>query len=278
MLYMVAETFFIYTHTFSTGVMYVGKGVYKRAFKLATSRANSPYWLRLFRVHGPPTVALVAGPMDEELSLLCEQMYIAKLRTLGIVLCNLTDGGDGVSGSVRTADQNKKNSALRKAYYLDNPAAREANSARLTAYNRQPEVIARNVLRLSALAKSPGERAKRIATLLTTTATAEYRQNMSTAQREAWRNPDIRAKFMRGIATRDSSKIAPAMKLLYADKNNHPRTDHTQYIFTHTSGLRFTGKRIDLCSAHGVNASQLTAVIRGRYKSTQGWSFTGVST
>jgi hypothetical protein len=216
--------------------------------------------------------------MEEELSLLCEQMYIAKLRALGIVLCNLTDGGEGVSGSVRTKDQNKKNSLLRKAYYASNPTAREASSARLTAYNKQPEVVARNVLRLSTIAKLPGDRAKRTAALLITTATIEYRQSMSIAQKEAWRNPDIRARFMRGIAARDSSKISPAMKLLYADKNNHPRTDHTQYIFTHTSGLQFIGKRIELCDAHGVNASQLTAVIRGRYKSTQGWSLTGVST
>jgi len=51
---------------------------------------------------------MVAKDVDEELAFLVEQERISQLRMAGVRLCNLTDGGDGTSGWIKTPEWRKK--------------------------------------------------------------------------------------------------------------------------------------------------------------------------
>lgn len=91
---------YVYLHRRSdTGqVFYVGKGKGDRAFR-ATSRNR--HWRNIVAKAGDPLVEFALRDADEELALLCEVELIDRFRRLGLRLCNMTDGGEGVSGLKR---------------------------------------------------------------------------------------------------------------------------------------------------------------------------------
>ena len=267
MPYMV-DIFFVYEHRFSNGVRYVGKGVAARPHMGPSQRKNSPYWLRLYDKYGAPTVTVLAGPVAEDLALLAEVERIAELKRLGVPLANLTDGGDGVSGHTWSLEERAQNSQRVRKWRQDNPTTASAITENLVAYNKRPEVVAENATRLN----TAEVRAKTVAKRLATTNTPEFREAASTRAKRLWADPDKREKLIARLKTRDTTKLAAAMSERFADKNKHPRTDHTVYCFVHKDGRVFRGKRIELCELFGVSATQLSAVINGRFKSTLGWS------
>ena len=101
--------FYVYEHLrLDTGaVFYVGKGTGKRCTVRSHHHRNE-FWQRTEKKAGGFTVCIVAKDVDEELAFLVEQERISQLRTVGIRLCNMTDGGDGTSGWVKTLEWRKK--------------------------------------------------------------------------------------------------------------------------------------------------------------------------
>jgi hypothetical protein len=95
--------FYVYEHIRldSNAVFYVGKGKGRRCFE---SRRRNLYWKRIVSKAGGFDVRVVVDGIDEELAFLAEQELISKLKTQGIVLANLTDGGEGVSGYNHTEE------------------------------------------------------------------------------------------------------------------------------------------------------------------------------
>lgn len=267
MPYMV-DIFFVYEHEFSNGVRYVGKGVAARPHRGPSHRKNSPYWLRLYDKYGAPIVKVLAGPMEEDLALLAEVERIAQLKRLGVPLANLTDGGDGVSGYTWSSEERAQNSQRVRRWREDNPATVSAITENLVAYNKRPEVVVENVARLN----TAEVRAKTVAKRLATTNTPEFREAASARAKRMWSDPAKREQIITRLKTRDTTKLAAAMSARFTDKNKHPRTDHTMYCFVHKDGRVFRGKRIELCDLFGVNATQLSSVVSGRFKSTLGWS------
>jgi hypothetical protein len=93
--------FYVYEHIRldTNAVFYVGKGKGRRCFE---SRRRNQHWKRIVSKAGGFDVRVVANNIDEELAFLAEQELISKLKTQGIVLANLTGGGEGASGYIHT--------------------------------------------------------------------------------------------------------------------------------------------------------------------------------
>jgi hypothetical protein len=101
--------FYVYEHLrLDTGaVFYVGKGTGKRCTVRSHHHRNE-FWQRTEKKAGGFCVRMVAKDVDEELAFLVEQERISQLRTVGIRLCNMTNGGDGTSGWVKTPEWKRK--------------------------------------------------------------------------------------------------------------------------------------------------------------------------
>ena len=81
-------------------VFYVGKGRGKRAY---TKSGRSQYWQNIVSKAGH-RVEIVHAQLTEQESLDLEVETIAKYRAQGYTLCNMTDGGEGSSGYVTSAE------------------------------------------------------------------------------------------------------------------------------------------------------------------------------
>lgn len=87
----------VYCHKRPTDgeVFYVGKGCAGRASR-SDSRNN--YWNNIVEKHGGFDVEVIAENLTEAEALKFEVALIKGLRKTGANLCNLTDGGEGISG------------------------------------------------------------------------------------------------------------------------------------------------------------------------------------
>lgn len=96
--------FYAYIHCKPDGVpFYVGKGHGKRSH----SMNNRSRWHKgIVKKYGPPLVAVLPCS-TETTSFELEKGLIKCLRRSGVVICNLTDGGEGSSGYV-TSDEAKQ--------------------------------------------------------------------------------------------------------------------------------------------------------------------------
>lgn len=126
--------FYVYEHLRSdTGaVFYVGKGTGKRCLVKSHHHRNE-FWQRTEKKAGGFCIRIVAKDVDEELAFLVEQERISQLRTVGIRLCNMTDGGDGTSGWVKTPEWRRKVGAAHRGKVVSKET-REKISKAATGY------------------------------------------------------------------------------------------------------------------------------------------------
>jgi len=117
--------------------MYVGKGKHNRAWEhLFREKTNKRLRNRLktLKKHNTmPVIGIYAG-LDEELSLLIEQELIARFgrKDLGKgSLYNLSDGGEGPSGYVFTAEAREKISLTHKGKKVSDETRRKMREAKL---------------------------------------------------------------------------------------------------------------------------------------------------
>ena len=89
--------FYTYEHIRpDTGaIFYVGKG---KGSRCTEKGKRNNYWKRIVRKAGGFEVRKLAEDIDEELAFLIECERISQLKELGVVLANMTDGGEGASG------------------------------------------------------------------------------------------------------------------------------------------------------------------------------------
>lgn len=89
--------FYVYEHIRkdTNAIFYVGKG---KEYRANSTKDRNQYWHNVVNKANGFTVNYVAKDLDEELAYLCEQERINQLKKLGVVLTNLTLGGEGASG------------------------------------------------------------------------------------------------------------------------------------------------------------------------------------
>ena len=102
------DQFYVYVHTRNdTGeTFYVGKGKGQRAFRNASS-GRSVHWHRVVKKHGH-TVLIVERFESEADAHSLERYLIASYAAIGHRLVNSTDGGEGTSGYVYSAESKEK--------------------------------------------------------------------------------------------------------------------------------------------------------------------------
>ena len=93
------EGFYVYLHIRKSDglVFYVGKGHNRRAWDICDCSRLNKYWQRTKSKHGIE-VKIYKDGMSNDCALTLEKIIIAKYRTLGHPLTNMTDGGDGFVG------------------------------------------------------------------------------------------------------------------------------------------------------------------------------------
>lgn len=103
--------FYAYIHCKPDGTpFYVGKGVLARVAK--KNRPHNPRHTRILNKYGADKV--LVGKMEcstEDIAFDLERGLIKRLRKMGVGIVNLTEGGDGASGAVRSPETRSKMSA-----------------------------------------------------------------------------------------------------------------------------------------------------------------------
>ena len=115
-----SEAYYVYEHTRNdtNQIFYVGKGkVGSRRSK--TRNGRNQYWHNVVNKAGFTAHKKIVEIIDEELSFLIEIERISQLRELGFKLCNLTDGGEGLSNpsSVTRAKMSEANTGENNPFY-----------------------------------------------------------------------------------------------------------------------------------------------------------------
>lgn len=93
------KQFYVYVHSKPDGtIFYVGKGHGRRAYDFAPSR-RSLHHINIVRKYGREHIGVAILPQsDEGAAFAFERELIAMLKTHGVKLINITDGGEGAAG------------------------------------------------------------------------------------------------------------------------------------------------------------------------------------
>lgn len=111
--------FYVYEHIRpDTGkIFYVGKG---SGYRLNSTRNRNRHWKHIVNKANGFSSNVIFKHKDEELILLVEQERIDQLKRIGAKLCNLTLGGEGITGLKHTEESKQKmrEAALRKTPFI----------------------------------------------------------------------------------------------------------------------------------------------------------------
>ncbi|MFA5040009.1 MAG: NUMOD3 domain-containing DNA-binding protein [Bdellovibrionales bacterium] len=135
--------FYVYEHIRinTSEVFYVGKGKGRRAF-ISSKYHRNLHWQRIVNKDGGFNVRFVAMHLDEELAFLLEKERISQLKTIGFKLCNMTDGGDGISGLVFSENHRKKIGKAHSGKVLsEETKLKISKSVKLFGFVHTPEML-----------------------------------------------------------------------------------------------------------------------------------------
>lgn len=151
------NTYYVYEHRKAdTGeVFYIGKGKKYRAYEKGAKR--NPYWNNIVNKHGR-TVNFIAEGIDEELALLIEVEAIDTAKKRGVVLCNITDGGEGSWGFKHTEAHKQHMSDIQKG---KQKTEEHKQNMRKPKSEQGRQAIAEAQKKLRAGGFKPSEEAKR---------------------------------------------------------------------------------------------------------------------
>lgn len=178
--------FYTYVHTRADDgkAFYVGKG---RGGRATSTRSRNPRWHSTAKKHGVH-VDIVARWASESDAFEHEKLLIACFRDMGHPLCNLTDGGDGISGYQHTEKT--------RAEFFGKPLSAESK-AKIGNANRgrvrSADVRARISETLSGRPRDPETKAK-----------------ISAANKGKVRTAEVRAEIVKALTGRTASAATKA--------------------------------------------------------------------
>lgn len=184
--------FYTYIHTTSdlagepSRVFYVGKGQKNRAWGVAH---RNKYWTSIVGKHGL-NVTICAYWDSEEDAHEHEKFLILCFRDMGVRLANMTDGGEGMSGYVKTQETRAKHSkAIRQ--YLSLPENRMKSLRNLESIRANPEIQERRSSSLKNSWSDPAAKVIRVAAMYTPDNKARHLSIV--------RDPEVRARHLAGV-------------------------------------------------------------------------------
>lgn len=187
------NTFYVYTHHRATdgAVFYVGKGTKGRAYK---THGRNVHWKRVVAKYGY-YVSIIAEGLSESEALEKETKLIAEIGK--IALCNMTDGGEGMSGYRHSETSKSKIAASKvgkrrpeeavekmrqsKLGKKASEATRQKMSDARKGYTHSPEAIEK--MRQKANARSAETIAKQVAANAGKIRSDAARSNMAASQK-----------------------------------------------------------------------------------------------
>lgn len=189
---------------------YVGKGSGNR--HLSKVGRNS-HWKNIVNKHGFDSKIMASWECEQD-AFEHERFLISCFKDIGIKLVNLTDGGEGASGAIRTSEQKKRYSqttwkhtdrAKQEMMGELNPAKRLEVRKMLSENNahRNPEIRAKGAATFRAFGdKHPSKSEKHRA----------FMRDNNPAKR-----PDVRAKMVAAALAREAAKRQSKLE----SKNDH---------------------------------------------------------
>lgn len=194
-------------------VFYVGKGRGGRANKLNRRNIHFKRIIEKLSVLGlEPVVTIVASGLTESESFDLEKALIRKHRRRkdGGTLCNMTDGGDGSSGTIHSEETRRKRSqSVREA--LSAPEVKEKLRISILKRFSDPAVRAAHGAKVSERYKDPAEREKMSVPLKGVKKTRVHIRRVAETLTKTWadnierREAHRRLSLRRGPSTRNSS-------------------------------------------------------------------------
>ena len=134
------KKFYVYVHYYGSGrkvgkPFYVGKGQGRR-YKETDKRNN--FWKNIVKKYDY-THLIVKRFDNEEDAFSYEIKLISEYRKEGIVLANLTDGGEGASGAIRTKAQRRKMGRKQRNSWVGNTKRKDAMRRRMLGTYKGPK-------------------------------------------------------------------------------------------------------------------------------------------
>lgn len=232
---------------------YIGKGQGNRAYS------------KLHNIHLPKDqtrIVMIEENMLETDAIAMEIELIAKYGRKDIgtgILRNLTNGGEGLSGYVWTAEARAKSSATVKKYWA-NPEARERHSAARKKYFEDPEARLKQSVAAKKRYEDPEEIVKASAATKKRWKDPEARTKMSNAMKERWKDPKVREKyrpwnFGKKASNETRCKISQAKKNISDEtrkkmsesaKNKPPISNETRCKISEAEKVRWQKRRAQI--------------------------------
>lgn len=219
--------FYVYVYkdprpTKNQQVVYVGKGMGDRAWyhwnkRVKHNKGFGAFLALLRREKLEPIIEIVKDGLDEAEAFYEEMALIALYGRRDLktgTLFNLTDGGEGFSGAVRTeewksnisktlgTEHHRSRQSIATSDCWANPEWREKTTAAIREALKNPEVIARREAGKAAFIHTEKFRQTMSAATSKMWEDPEYAEKVAAAQREAQGTPEARA-----IKSENSKKL-----------------------------------------------------------------------
>lgn len=289
------RSYYVYVHKRHTdgSVFYVGQGCKKRAW---SHSGRNRHWHRTVAKYGYAVEIIIEG-LSQTCALSMERATISFYGREN--LCNLTDGGDiGPTGlkhseEVRRAQSERmkgNTNTLGKTMSEENRAklsermrgrvASEETKAKLRGKTHTPETRAKISAANRGRIMSPEWIERNAAARRGRKLSEEHKDKLRAAgfwdgktgpENPSWgvsKTPEQKAVLSAAMRGRKFS----AETLAKRSGENHPRYDDTDYTLTHTTYGIVTAKRKYFQDVFGIDSSKFSALVRGKRKTTKGWS------
>ena len=243
------NSYYVYVHysELDGKPFYVGKGSRYRAWQ-ETSR--NQYWNSKHAKHGCRADIVFDG-LTEADSFRVEIDTILELEYFGYRLCNLTAGGEGVSGLKQSAE------TIRKRVAKNTGKIRTAEQRkRLSDGNKGKTHSLETRQKLSAINKG-------------------RKRSIETVEKTAEKNRGKRrSEDTKKLMSEKAIQMALDKKLSERmSGNSNVSADKTIYAFVHAAtGEIFNGTRCDICEKYDLNPNSLRNLFTNKRKVALGWS------
>ena len=175
---------------------YVGKGLRPRVYNIS----NHNKWVcRIFKTVGRKNIRIeLIEAKNEEHSFQLERHWISVFRADGYVLCNMTDGGEGLSGYTQTQEAKKKISKANLGKHRSNEARERMSKA---ATGKLISIETRQKISKSNTGKTVSEETKKKMSIasLGKPKSEEHKQKMKVSKSEEHKQKISQTNKLKGI-------------------------------------------------------------------------------